>query len=192
MKRQRILKVTIVIILLAIIVTEGFLLYYIKSMDKQNVITVGKVVATLSEPEEEEPVTHCQVKAGDTLKRDAKIILGSESEMAYLRVMIQTEGLSGKQKRELRQGIKVSEAWNYNETEGYYYYKGPVYAEDEILIFDEVTIPECWAETEGIEFQMDVAVEAVQANYLTPVINAACNIVGWNQTEGMIQAKSDR
>lgn len=194
MKTQKILKVAILAVLLLIMLTEGFLLYYMHTSKNQNVITVGNVNVSLVEPKYEAQRKNGQTSAspGDKIMRDPVLVIEEGSELTYLRTTIVTEGLSAKQRRELLQGLETEYGWNYNAEEDFYYYNEPVTVGAQIAFFSEVTIPEEWSDTdEKIKFRLDVYAQAVQASYLTPRIDTKCQIIGWTSLTDLVQAKSD-
>lgn len=198
MKKQKILKVTGVLVLIMIMVIEAVLIYRLHQQDKQNVVTVGNVAISLYEPEYEKLKANREtgeterIKPGEKILRDPTIEVKSGSQMAYLRTRIVVGGLTEYQRRDLLERVELEAGWTYNPKDGYYYFNDPVQEGQEVRFFKSIVVPQEWeGMKEKMEFRLQVWAEAVQASYLTPKIDTQCRMVGWTPTQELLEAKGD-
>lgn len=205
MKSQKTLTIVGLIIFLTALGAWGVLVYQMRERAEQNVVTVGKVNITLSEPEYEkkkaqtegesetgQPILIEDVRPGECILRDPTFLIHEGSQAAYIRAKVVVKGLPEYQKADLLELIDFISDWNYNPHDGYYYFNNPVGEGDEIPFFTSVNIPKEWEGMEkDLRFQVSVFAEVVQASYLTPNISADCKMLGWIPTESLTQLKSD-
>jgi len=183
-KKKRVLLITL-LSLIAVFVIGGTLAYFTDTDSRQNVITLGKVSGTLTETGEDmrddETIgkDYDNIKPGQTLAKDPKVTLDSDSEDAYARIKITYTTLTEAQITELEDLLTLNAGWQ-KAADGYFYYNQKMTADDETTIFDEVMIPSTWGnEMAEKTFRMNVVAELIQADNFTPTLDAAGYITSW-------------
>lgn len=183
-KKKRVLLITL-LSLIAVFVIGGTLAYFTDTDSRQNVITLGKVSGTLTETgedsREDESIgkDYDNIKPGQTLAKDPKVTLNSDSEDAYARIKITYTDLTDAQITELENLLTLNAGWQ-KAADGYFYYNQIMTADDETTIFDEVMIPSTWGnEMAEKTFRMNVVAELIQADNFTPTVDASGYITSW-------------
>jgi len=183
-KKKRVLLITL-LSLIAVFVIGGTLAYFTDTDSRQNVITLGKVSGTLTETGEDmrddETIgkDYDNIKPGQTLAKDPKVTLDSDSEDAYARIKITYTTLTEAQITELENLLTLNTGWQ-KAADGYFYYNQIMTADDETIIFDEVMIPSTWGnEMAEKTFRMNVVAELIQADNFTPTVDALGYITSW-------------
>lgn len=162
--------------------------YFTDSKEQTNVFTMGNVEITLDEPlfTEKYPESKIgNVQPNQNVVKDPTITLATTSNDAYVRAMITYTGdITDVQKAELEAGINFENGWTKG-TDGYYYYNTALtQANNEVLVFGSIDIPELWGdEISGKTFNVVVKAEAIQADNFTPVTDNG-DITGWLTKDG--------
>lgn len=177
MKRKALITTSVAVALVAAVGIGSTLAYFTDRDDQTNVLTFGHVDITLEEPDFEEDsdgtfeITN--LTPGGTYTKDPTIIVAEDSEDAFLRAKIEYQNISPEKAGELEELIAFDYDIENDEKvplwikgdDGYYYYQGVAEAGDEVLFFDEVTIPYFWKnEVAGKSFKIKVTAEAIQAD----------------------------
>lgn len=196
MKNKKLISMLVAVTLVAVVGVGATLAYFTDKDEAKNVITMGHVDIELDEPhfdketdEAGNPVDDydgaedgkiSNVVPGQVIPKDPTITVKEDSEDAYIRAKVEYKDLSEKQVAELTLNLK--DGWTEG-TDGYYYYNDIVKAGDEVILFEEVTIPKTWGnDVAGKTFEINVSAEAVQArNFDVDLItNDEGDITGWN------------
>lgn len=171
MKKRNIL---IIISLAAILSIGGVWAYFTDTVQVKNTIETGIVEIGIDEYEKtedgsekpyEDPKT---VIPGDDLSKIVKIT--NKKQSAYIRAKVEfefeDEKLNGSIGIENLTGIDENN-WIYKN--GYFYYKEPVDSNQQIVLFQGVSIPESWDNTyANCKFYIHVTAEAVQSANMEP------------------------
>lgn len=157
--------------LLGIILCVGLattLAYFTDSKTQENTITMGKVSIELREPEfEKNEDNHIlNIIPNKPITKDPTVSVGADSSDAYIRLNISYEGLDAKQIAELKQGIQLKSGWKM--VGNYIYYNQIAKANDVLVAFDTIVIPDWGNEEADLTFKMNIKAEAVQADYFDP------------------------
>ena len=157
----------------------GTLAYFTDSDNASNVFTMGKVGIDLVEDSDygkaveitDDGIFYDRIVPGDVVAKVANVVVDSDSEDAYIRVMITADSDSEELLEqlaaftdEIRKEVADGEDWSLGDV-GSLYYKDIVSADDRINIFDTVTIPSDWGnEIAGKSFKINITAYAVQAD----------------------------
>ena len=157
----------------------GTLAYFTDSDNASNVFTMGKVGIDLVEDSDDgkaveitdDGIFYDRIVPGDVVSKVANVVVDSDSEDAYIRVMITADSDSEELLEqlaaftdEIRKEVADGEDWSLGD-DGYLYDKDIVSADDTINIFDTVTIPSDWGnEIAGKSFKINITAYAVQAD----------------------------
>lgn len=170
--------------ILAAVGVIGTMVLFIRKEQMVNTICAGPVKLTIAERE-----------------KASVIVLERNSEEAYIRVRMDYGGIlaeSGDETEEERRerlqrieeleaGIAFSDEW-IKGTDGFYYYQKKAAPGSETILFTQVTVPEEWGnEITGQTFSIDLAAEAVPADYFDPWTeekDGTRAIRGWYYTDG--------
>lgn len=188
MNKRKLLVVLASLTLIGVTALGVTLAYFTDADSKRNVITMGKVDVSLEEPEfsKNPDNTVENVKPGDVITKDPTIFVAEDSEDAYIRVKFQPSELTDVQFQQLLEGININQdLWVLGDG-GYYYYQKKVTAGDQpIIFFDEVKIPPVWGnETSQLKFNLDISVEAIQAdNFETQLVMDGTKVIGWGEVD---------
>ena len=168
---------------LAGVLAMGATLAYFTDKDSaSNVFTMGKVGIDLVEDTKEgEPVEitdsgihYGGIVPGDEVSKIANVVVDSDSEDAYIRVMVTADSGSKELSAymteltdQIRNTVAEDEKWTL-KSDGYLYYSDIVSADEVINIFDTVSIPASWGnEIAGETFNVNITAYAVQADNFT-------------------------
>lgn len=186
--KKRIAIIATSVIIVATLVVGGTLAFFTDKGTVQNVITMGDVHITLTEPAFAE-ATDGTLKMGSVMpgQKIAKdpTITNTGSHDAYIRCKVSVTGLNDKQSAELINGLEIGNKWV--KSGDYYYYQEilPTGSNSKATLFDTVTIPEQWDNTlANEEFKINITAEAIQADNFTPTKTAAGIIDGWKYSTG--------
>lgn len=195
--------------LLAGTLAVGATLAYFTDSDKAvNVIQMGNVNISLTEPifsssdvsttnDKGEHVYNQVIYPGQPIAKDPVITVENDSLDAYLRVKIEVTGnkitkddekaIIGSLKVKNQAGALVDLAaagWVQAE-DGYFYYQNKVTEGDKIPVFNEFVVPDTWNNEYGnSEFSISIKAEAIQYNYFTPSVDTKNQINGWYMADG--------
>lgn len=193
MKKKKLLAVILSVALVAVVGVGATLAYLTDTDSKTNVIAMGKVDITLTEPEftaANQNNTISNVKPNQEITKDPIITVEDGSLTSYLRAKITFEGLTDVQQADLLadDNIDIQTGWVLNTEDDYYYYQPSVDARTEVPLFTTVKIPENWGnEISAKTFKINVAAEAIQAELFTPAmdnIDGTDVITGWTDSKG--------
>lgn len=187
MKKKKLFTLVAAVSLVAVIGVGSTLAYFTDSDSAKNVVTMGHVDITLTEPEfsKNEDNTISNVVPNQVITKDPTITVAEDSESCYLRAKIDfSDDLTDMQAEELLAKIEIKDGWVLS-TDGYYYYQNIVEktAENkEVVFFDKVTIPELWGnEVADLTFEINVTAEAIQADNFEP--REVNGVYGWYTSE---------
>lgn len=182
-------KITVAVssVLLAALICVGATLAWLSSEARtRNVVTIGEVAITLTEPgfdELTDGTKHISdVVPGQQITKDPTVT-NTGSHPAYVRASVVIGGSyfenMGEEEKatyqsELENGLHVLDGWIKSPVDGKYYYQTALATAGEdgssSMIFDYVTIPHTWGnEMVGTDITIDIQAEAVQAEYFTPI-----------------------
>lgn len=195
MKKKNLITLTAAVSLVSVIGIGSTLAYFTDSDSATNVVTMGHVDITLTEPtfsEENADNTIKNVVPNQEITKDPTITVLAGSESCYLRAKIEfsdsLKDVSGERDyaAELLENINVGEEWVLS-TDGYYYYQNKVEKSTEaqdVVLFDTVVIPELWGnEVADLAFEIEVTAEAIQADNFEPAKTDGV-INGWMTSDG--------
>lgn len=199
-------KLGFVCCILAIAGAAGTLVSFMKrsGQEMKEVVSLGRVNLRIEEPKfsgQYDGNLLAGLLPGQAVEKDPVIVLGENSEDAYIRVRIEYGGVleadennteeeereREKRVRELEEGINFSEGW-LKGRDAFYYYQKKVPSGSRIPFFTQVTIPESWGnEISEQAFSIDLTAEAVPADYFDPWSEdeeGNLLIEGWYYTDG--------
>ncbi len=182
MKNKR-LGLSVAAASLAGVLAMGATLAYFTDKDSaSNVFTMGRVGIDLVEDTDEgesveiteNGIIYDGIVPGDEVSKIANVVVDSDSEDAYIRVMVTAESSSSEFDAHMteltdniRKSVAENEKWTLKE-DGYLYYSDIVSADEVINIFDTVSIPSSWGnEIAGETFNVNITAYAVQADNFT-------------------------
>lgn len=175
--------------LVALIVVGSTLAFFTSQGTVDNVVTMGNVKISLTEPNYKDSGI---VVPGQTIDKDPTV-KNTGSNTAYIRCKIDITGLDGDneditmtRKAQLLNGIVFGSpadsgsAGNWVLADGYYYYQEKLASNESAVFFSSVKIPESWDnDLADKKFHINVTAEAIQADHFTPHETAE-KIDGWN------------
>ena len=202
MNKKKLAVLLTTVSLLGVVGIGSTLAYFTDKTDVQNTITMGNVNISVTEPIFDEMTggskTITDVLPGQVIEKDPTISLEGSSADAYIRVkldvLVNGEVAEDSVREAVLAGItdngvvfaSESDDWTFG-VGGYYYYNDELSQDDkDVLMFDQVTIPNSWTnEMANADLQITIQAEAIQADYLDGVIgrNAAGKIDSWNLTQ---------
>lgn len=202
MNKRKLAVLLTTVSLLGVVGIGSTLAYFTDKTDVQNTVTMGNVNISVTEPVFDEITggskTITDVLPGQVIEKDPTISLEGSSADAYIRVkldiLVNGEVAEDSVREAVLAGItdngvvfaSESDDWTLG-VGGYYYYNGELSQDDkDVLMFDQVTIPNSWTnEMANAELKITIQAEAIQADYLDGVIgrNAAGKIDSWNLTQ---------
>ncbi len=184
MKERKFFRIAGLFMILAAFWVDGMLFLRVQGNSPVSVVTVGDVSAMLmeageagAEDEEGWQLVVEDARPGQAISCNPVVCMSDDSKQAYIRAKVSVEGLSKKKGREILEHLEQMPSWNYNPQDGYYYFKDPVSAGQQIPVFECVHIPEQWKGAD--KFQVDIMVEVVQTSRLIPKIDAECRMLEW-------------
>lgn len=202
--KKRIAIIATAVIIVATLVVGGTLAFFTDKGTVTNVITMGDVHITLTEPTFES-ATNSTYKVANVMPNQQitkdPTITNTGSHDAYIRCKIAVTGLpedDGAEyspTRELLSGLNIDGTKWVQAADGYYYYqtmlpKKPADGVSAVKLFDTVTIPEQWDNTLVVDkdgFKISITAEAIQADNFTPhtTNDGTKDIInGWNYSSG--------
>lgn len=179
MNRKKVLTLFTALSLTAVVGAGATLAYFTDKAETENVITMGNVNITLTEPEFDQEDGECDnsisnVMPGQVIAKDPTITLGEDSLDAYIRVKLEVTGFEDIEDGDdyaeaILEGLDIQDGWK--KVGDYYYYENVLTNNeanaDSATLFTEVTIPTEWNNTvANVEFRINVVAEAVQADNL--------------------------
>jgi predicted ribosomally synthesized peptide with SipW-like signal peptide len=188
-------KVSIIVtatLLVALIVVGSTLAFFTSQGTVNNVITMGDVKISLTEPSFKDS----GIVPGETIEK-IPTVKNEGSKDAYIRCKIAlvvpeaaTEEETSARKAQLLRGITFGDASisgsadKWVQSGDYYYYQDIVPANAIVEFFHSVTVPEVWDNAfADQQFQINVTAEAIQADNFTPTRNAETKITAWNYSD---------
>lgn len=193
--KKRIAIIATAVIIVATLVVGGTLAFFTDKGTVTNVITMGDVHITLTEPAFAEATSStykvANVMPNQQITKDPTIT-NTGSHDAYIRCKIAVTGLPKDDAEkeysptgQLLSELNIDKAKWVQAADGYYYYqtklpKKPAVGDSNEKLFDTVTIPEQWDNTlANAEFKISITAEAIQADNFTPHKTGTV-IDGWN------------
>ena len=182
----RIAIIATAVIIVASLVVGSTLAFFTDKGEVNNVITIGKVNITLTEPKFQN-LTHNTYKVdgvtpNEVITKDPTITNVGDHD-AYIRCKVSVTGLNDTQMQQLINGIAFNEGWV--KSGDYYYFKDvlpkkPATGESTAKLFDTVTIPSAWDNSiVGKEFAIHITAEAIQEDNFKPTRDSNQNITAW-------------
>ncbi len=205
--KKRIAIIATAVIMVATLVVGGTLAFFTDKGTATNVITMGDVHITLTEPAFAEATSStykmANVMPNQQITKDPTIT-NTGSHDAYIRCKIAVTGLPKDDAetkysptRELLSGLNIDGTKWVQAADGYYYYqavlpKKPANDVSAVKLFDTVTIPQQWDNTLVVDkdgFKISITAEAIQAENFTPHTHTTDEgtkdiIDGWNYSTG--------
>lgn len=186
MKKSVAILVTAVMIAVTLTI-GGTLAFLTNKATVTNVITVGDVKISLTEPEFEKLTSSSyrfdNVVPGQKISKDPTITNTGDKD-AYIRCKVAVAGdrLNSAQIADLLNGLNIGNDWA--KSGDYYYYQKVLTKASKVQLFDAVTIPNTWDSSLGnTSFQISVSAEAIQADNFTPHATNGM-IDGWKYSTG--------
>ncbi|WP_455719389.1 TasA family protein [Agathobacter sp.] len=168
--------------LVGVLAMGATLAYFTDKDSASNVFTMGKVGIDLVEDTKEgesveitdSGIHYDGIVPGDEVSKIANVVVDSDSEDAYIRVMVTADSSSkelldhmAELTDQIRNIVAEDEKWTL-KADGYLYYSDIVSADEVINIFDTVSIPASWGnEIAGETFNVNITAYAVQADNFT-------------------------
>lgn len=191
--KKRIAIIATAVLVVASLVVGGTLAFFTDKGEVNNVITVGKVNITLTEPKFRDltngTYTVRDVTPGRVIAKDPTVTNVGDHD-AYIRCKVTVSGLDNSDMQgQLMNGIAFDNK-KWVKSGDYYYYqemlpKQTVSSASEAELFDTVTIPSEWDNSiAGKEFSIHITAEAIQADYFNPTRNTKNEIVAWQYSNG--------
>lgn len=190
-KKMILLAVAAAAIVTAALTAGGTLAFFTGEAKVDNVITMGNVSVSLTEPDFSSStggtLSVSGVTPGLSIHKDPTVTNTGDND-AYVRCKVTVTGeLDDSQKSQLLNGIVFKEGWV--QSGDYYYFQNPLLKRTaasgtSALLFDKVVIPSVWnGAIAEKEFQIRIVAEAIQADHFTPARTDG-KITGWNYTDG--------
>lgn len=185
------------------IITVGLTLAYMTDNDSaSNVITMGHVDITLTEPNyrPDNPSENgkggeiTNIKPGAEIEKDPTITVADASSDTYIRVKLTVSGekLDEEHIAALVQNLDINDT-EWQKVGDYYYYVGQQEGQEvgvlskgqKVKLFEKVIIPSTWGnEVANSSIDIDVEAEAIQADNFKPTMDAEGKILGWYNEDG--------
>jgi predicted ribosomally synthesized peptide with SipW-like signal peptide len=178
--KKRIAMIATAVILAATLIIGGTLAFFTDKGAVQNVITMGDVRITLTEPSFAKSTGGTfklnSIMPGQKITKDPTVT-NTGSHDAYIRCKLTIDGLNTDQSAQLVSGLNIGENWA--KSGDYYYFQSKLITAKDVKFFDTVTIPEQWNGTvANKEFTINISAEAIQADNFTPHMTGNM-IDGW-------------
>jgi predicted ribosomally synthesized peptide with SipW-like signal peptide len=189
--KKEISAIVTAIALVALIAVGSTLAFFTGKGEVNNVITVGNVGISLTEPNFKDSGI---VVPGQTVVKDPTVT-NTGGNTVYVRCRLEITGLetesaevTAKRNTDLLEGIAFgdekssgpSSNWALSE-DNYYYYQGKLAPTENVRFFNSVTIPKGWGnELANRQFHINVTAEAIQADNFAPSKDGTGRITGWN------------
>jgi predicted ribosomally synthesized peptide with SipW-like signal peptide len=185
--KKRIAIIATAVLIVATLVVGSTMAFFTDKGEVNNVITIGKVNITLTEPTFAKNTGSTyqvdNVTPGMYIVKDPTITNVGDHD-AYIRCKISVSGnLNETQQQQLIDAIKFNPDWSLSN--GYYYYqkvleKKPISGESQTMLFDSVTIPHAWDnDIAGKEFSIHITAEAIQKDNFEPTRDSNNKITAW-------------
>lgn len=184
-------KLTLIISAVALIgaiTVGGTLAWFTSKGEVKNVVTMGDVKITLTEPEFSKNANNTikNVMPGQVITKDPTVTNTSTANGAYIRAKINVDGtsLTDAQKATIASQLVYNiDATKWKKGDGDYYYyvdsstKGVLAAGQKVQLFTTVTVPGAdWKnEYANLAFNVNVVAEAVQTDNFTAFKPADAN-----------------
>lgn len=206
--KKKIVLITAAAMLAGTLAVGATLAYFTDSAKAVNVITMGNVNISLTEPifsssgistpnDKGEYEYNQVIYPGQPIEKDPVITVEDDSLDAYLRVKIEVTGdkiteadkqaIIGSLKVKNKEGNLVdlaSVGW-VQAADGYFYYQSKVVEGDKVPVFNQFLVPDTWNNEYGnSKFSIAIQAEAIQYNYFTPEVNEEKQINGWHMADG--------
>lgn len=191
-------------ITLATLAVGNTLAFFTDQGKVDNVVTMGNVKITLTEPEFKNTTNgtySVEFMPGDVITKDPTVTNVGDND-AYVRCKVNIVNgssdssgavLTQAEKDELLKNLNINaDAWALSG-DGYYYYQKilPKTASGQntsTQLFNTVTIPLKWGSSDypvdNLHFQIVICAEAVQADNFKPATDSSGKIVAWNYSNG--------
>lgn len=189
-KKSKLILFALSLTAVAAVGAGATLAYFTDSTAVENVITMGKVDIDLEEPnfdpdDDDNEITN--VLPNQLIVKDPTITVAEDSEKCYVRTRLTfSDNLTEKQQAELLENINIDKELWYLASDGYYYYKNAMSANEQVVFFSEVVIPERWdSEMAGMSIHLNVSAEAIQADNFEPSVDETTGMItAWNYSDG--------
>lgn len=169
--KKKITAICLVVALAATAIVGGTLAYFTDTDEKENVLTVGNVDITLTEPnwETEGKVDAEDAYPGEPLKKDPTVE-NVGANPCFVRVRVEWDATLGEMEyRTDYVAGQLGEGW-VKGNDGYFYYDGVLdIGETTDALFDQIIVPtDIDNDTTDTEYTVTVSAEAVQAQGAKP------------------------
>jgi predicted ribosomally synthesized peptide with SipW-like signal peptide len=200
--KKEIALIATAVVTLATLTVGNTLAFFTDQGKVDNVVTMGNVKITLTEPEFADATNsayHVEFMPGDVIAKDPTITNIGDND-AYIRCKVTVEGgsseeagLNETEKKELLQNLNINADDWVLAGDGYYYYqhilpKASSGSSASTLLFNQVKIPLNWgspdSQMNSKHFKVIISAEAIQADHFTPTKDDDNKIVAWNDTSG--------
>jgi len=172
MNKKSLITMLIALCLVGAVGVGATLAYFTDKTNVENKVTMNHVDISIYENGNEmndgEGLTFEDVLPGNTVEKQASVLVNEGSADCYVRVKVDFTGnapLNADDKTALLAGID-KDAWTY--ADGYYYYNSVMKDNDderEAVLFETVEIPEVWGNAYADKtFNISIVAEAIQAD----------------------------
>lgn len=209
MKNKKIIIAIASVAMIAVVAIGGTLAYFTDSDKINDSMKLGKVDISITEKTNDESasvikdtngnvtgIVYSNIMPGDVISKEPVISIDSNSQKAYIRAKISINGVDGAYSEADGLSDYLNQITYNNEAcgwflgqDGYYYYQtdsnngivDPAVMQN-ISVFTETYIPTSWGkEINNKSFEIKIYAEAIQADYMTPIVNDGGKIIGWNE-----------
>lgn len=189
--KKRIAIIATAVLIVALLVVGSTLAFFTDKGEVNNVITMGNVKITLTEPQFEKltnnTYTVSDATPGKVYDKDPTITNVGDND-AYIRCKVTVKGLEKAKIDELLNNITFNKDF---VKFGEYYYcqsvlpKKPLTGVSEVKLFNKVTIPKDWDNSiVGKEYSICITAEAIQKDNFYPTRDSNQNIIAWQYSDG--------
>ena len=184
--KKKIAVIVTAVALVALVAIGATFAWFTDSHSTLNTVTMGNVKITLTEPQFSEDTdntnTIANVVPNQVIDKDPTIANVGKND-AYIRVMLDYEGLTETQAQEVEALLNIDgENW-IKGADGYYYYQNVLAAgADPVVLFTKLTIPNWGNVIKDTTFEVEVTAEAVQADYFDPAEDDG-SIISWGDVK---------
>ncbi len=169
MNKKSLITMLVALCLVGAVGVGATLAYFTDKTNVENKVTMSHVDISIyengNEMKDGEGLTFEDVLPGNTVEKQASVLVNEGSADCYVRVKVGFTGnapLDDDDKTALLAGID-EDAWTY--ADGYYYYNSVMKDKKEAVLFETVKIPERWGNAYADKtFNISIVAEAIQAD----------------------------
>ncbi|HEX3037777.1 MAG TPA: TasA family protein [Oscillospiraceae bacterium] len=188
--KKRIVIIATAVFVVATLVVGSTMAFFTDKGEVNNVVTIGKVNITLTEPNfavnTKSTYQVDNITPGMYIEKDPTVTNVGDHD-AYIRCKLWVTGdLNDDQQKDLINAIDFNP--DFTQANGYYYYqkvldKKPASGESKVKFFNSVTIPNTWDNTiGGKKFTIHITAEAIQKDNFRPTI-VNSKITAWQYSD---------